>query len=104
MKLNLKSLATSSIVLAAINSVYAQYTPPPPPVPFPGFINDYLRKQDPYNSVWDIGGSLRGRYEVKEGGLGLPPANDFRAVTTGTGKNDNDYFSTKLLARVSYTD
>lgn len=104
MKLNLTTLAASSIVLAAINTVYAQYTPPPPPVPFPGFINDYLRQKDPYNSVWDIGGSLRGRYEVKEGALGLPPANDFRAVTTPTGKNDNDYFSTKLLARISYTD
>jgi hypothetical protein len=104
MKLNLTTLAASSIVLAAANTVYAQYTPPPPPVPFPGFINDYLRKQDPYNAVWDIGGSLRGRYEVKEGGLGLPPANDFRAVTTATGRNDNDYYSTKLLARVSYAD
>ena len=104
MKLNLKTLAASSIVLAAINSVYAQYTPPPPPVPFPGFINDYLRKQDPYNSVWDIGGSLRVRYEAKENGMGLPPANDFREFTTATTRNDNDYYSTKLLARISYTD
>jgi hypothetical protein len=104
MKLNLTTLAASSIVLTAINTVYAQYTPPPPPVPFPGFINDYLRQKDAYNAVWDIGGSVRGRYEVKEGGLGLPPANDFRGVTTATGKNDNDYFSTKVLARVSYTD
>jgi hypothetical protein len=104
MKLNLTTLAASSIVLAAAHSVYGQYTPPPPTAPFPGFINDYLRKQDPYNSVWDIGGALRGRYELKEGGMGLPPANDFRDVTTPTGKNDNDYFSTKLLARIAYTD
>ena len=40
-------------------------------------------------------------YEVKEGGLGLPPANDFRDITTGTTRNNNDYFSTKLLARVA---
>ena len=104
MKLNLKTLATSSIVLAAINSVYAQYTPPPPPVPFPGFINDYMRKQDPYNAVWDIGGSVRLRYEAKENGMGLPPANDFRDHTTATTQNDNDYYSSKVLARISYTD
>lgn len=97
-------LGASAIVLAAANSVYAQYTPPAPLQPFPGFINEALRKQDPYYSVWDIGGVFRGRYELKEGGLGVPPANDFRA-TTGTGsRNNNDYFSTKVLARVGYTD
>ncbi len=98
------TLAAGALVLAAINSVYAQYTPPPPPVPFPGFINDYLRKKDPYNAVWDIGGAVRGRYETKNSGLGLPPANDFRDNTTATSVNDNDYYSTKVLARISYTD
>jgi len=105
MKLKLTPvLGASAIVLAATNCVYAQYTPPPPTAPFPGFINDFMRKQDPYLSVWDIGGALRARYELKEGGLGLPPANDFRDITTGTTRNNNDYFSTKLLARVAYTD
>ena len=98
-------LGASAIVLAAANCVYAQYTPPAPLQPFPGFINDALRKQDPYYSVWDIGGVFRGRYEIKEGGLGLPPANDFRATTSAAGtRNNNDYFSTKLLMRVGYTD
>lgn len=97
-------LGASAIVLAAANSVYAQYTPPAPLQPFPGFINDALRKQDPYYSVWDIGGALRTRYELKEGGLGVPPNNDFRGVTTGTTRNDNDYTSAKLLARIGYTD
>ena len=78
-------LGASAIVLAATNCVYAQYTPPAPLQPFPGFINEALRKQDPYYSIWDIGGVFRGRYELKEGGLGVPPANDFRATTsTGT--------------------
>jgi hypothetical protein len=104
MKLNLNTLAASSIVLAAINTVYGQYTPPPPVAPFPGFINEALRKDDPYMNQWDISGSARVRYEAKEDGLGLPPANDFRANTTPTGQNDNDYYSTKILARVGYTD
>jgi len=102
--MNLKTIAASSIVLAAINSVYAQYTPPPPVAPFPGFINEALRKNDPYMNQWDFGGSARLRYEVKENGLGLPPANDFRDNTTPTTRNDNDYFSSKVLARIAYTE
>lgn len=99
-----KTLVAGALVLAALNHIHAQYTPPPPPVPFPGFINEALRKNDPYMNVWDIGGAVRLRYELKENGLGLPPANDFRANTTGTTKNDNDYFSSKVLARIAYTE
>jgi hypothetical protein len=104
MKTTQSALVTGAIVLAAIHQVYGQYTPPPPPAPFPGFINDYLRKKDPYLSAWDIGGSVRLRYEIKENGLGVPPANDFRDVTAANGLNDNSYFSDKVLARISYTD
>lgn len=105
MKLKLTPvLGASAIVVAATNCVYAQYTPPAPLQPFPGFINEALRKQDPYYSIWDIGGVFRGRYELKEGGLGVPPANDFRATTSTGTRNNNDYFSTKVLARVGYTD
>jgi hypothetical protein len=93
-----------ALALVITTSALAQYTPPPPPIPFPGFINDYMRKQDPYLSVWDIGGSVRLRFELKENGLGLPPANDFRDNTAPNGKNDNSYFSSKVLARVAYTD
>lgn len=105
MKKTNSTLMAGALVLAAINQVYAQYTPPPPPTPFPGFINDYLRKRDPYLSVWDIGGAVRMRYEIKENGMGLPPAHDFREVTpTPLSRNDNSYFSDKILARIAYTD
>ena len=50
---------TSALVLALVNAVYGQYTPPPPPAPFPGFINEALRKDDPYMNVWDFGGAVR---------------------------------------------
>ena len=53
-------------MLAAAHSVYAQYTPPAPLQPFPGFINTYLRNQDAYLANWDVGGSARFRYEVRE--------------------------------------
>jgi hypothetical protein len=39
-------------------TVDAQYAPPAPLQPFPGFINTYLRNQDAYLANWDIGGSV----------------------------------------------
>jgi hypothetical protein len=104
MKSKSVALVTSAIVLAVSNSVYAQYAPAPPLQPFPGFLNQELRAKDPYWANWDFGGALRLRYEFKEGAIGVPPGNDFRQSTTATTRRDNDYFSSKLLARVAYTD
>ncbi|HYG23504.1 MAG TPA: alginate export family protein [Verrucomicrobiae bacterium] len=103
MKTMKSSIATGALVLAALNDVYAQYTPPPPPAPFPGFLNEYLRQKDPYMAAWDFSSTVRMRYEVKENGLGLPPANDFRDETVAGGLNDNSYFSQKILMRIGYT-
>ncbi len=100
MNKTLLSLTSAAVALGTAAPAMAQYAPPPPTQPFPGFLNDYLRKQDPYYANWDLGGALRLRYELKENGLGLPPANDFRK--TGV-DNDNSYFSSKLLMRVGYT-
>jgi hypothetical protein len=47
MKSKLATLTAGTCVLAAISHVYGQYTPPPPPAPFQGFINEALRKDDP---------------------------------------------------------
>ncbi len=94
------ALASTALAIGYVSPVIAQYAPPPPPQPFPGFINDFLRKQDPYYSVWDIGGSVRLRYELKENGLGLPPANDWRDTSGTTIDNDNSYFSDKVLAHI----
>jgi len=101
MNKSLFALASTALAIGHVWPVIAQYAPPPPPQPFPGFINDFMRKQDPYYSVWDIGGSVRLRYELKENGLGLPPNNDFRK--TGA-DNDNGYFSDKVLVHAGYTD
>ncbi|MBI5774046.1 MAG: hypothetical protein HZA89_09930, partial [Verrucomicrobia bacterium] len=100
----LPPLAAGLLALAAAPGLRAQYAPPPPLQPFPGFLNQELRAKDPYWANWDFSGALRMRYEVKENGLGLPPANDFRALTTATTRNDNGYFSDKLLLRAAYTD
>lgn len=82
---------------------HAQYTPPPPPAPFPGFLNEYLRKDDPYMNAWDIGGSARVRYELKDGNgiAGVPGSVDFRQNGPD---NHNAYFLERLRLRASYTD
>jgi hypothetical protein len=99
-KKSLLVLTSTAVALGASAPALAQYAPPPPTQPFPGFLNEYLRKQDPYYANWDISGSARFRYEVRENALGLPPNNDWRK--TGF-DNDNSYFSDKILAHVGYT-
>jgi hypothetical protein len=91
------------ILMAASGETAAQYAPPPASQPFAGFVNEALRKHDRRYIAWDISGSVRLRYELRDGALGLPPANDFRDQTTATTQNENEYFSDKILARVAYS-
>ena len=91
------------LVGAAVPAALAQYAAPPPPKPFPGFLNEYLRQQDPYMNSWDIGGSSRFRAEAKEG-FGIPAlagSVDFRDHGADV---SNEYFLEKLRYRVGYTD
>src|SRR6266404_2161069 len=96
------------LALATVNHVRAQYTPPPPPQPFAGFINEALRQKDPYLSVWDIGGVERLRAEDHEGygiaGVAGTPAktsNDFRENGADV---YNAYLLSKLRFHVGYTE
>jgi Alginate export len=97
-----KTLAAAALVLSACGAAQAQYAPPPPLQPFPGFLNDWMRKQDPYLANWDISGAARFRYELKENAGFTAPGSgaDFRK---GGVDNDNSYFMNKVLARVGYT-
>ena len=107
----LKTLSAGALVLAALESVHAQYVAPPPPTPFQGFINEFFRAQDPYMNQWDFGGNTRFRYENRQGygipgiGKAAPPPNtqsvDFRAHGA---KVDNDYYLTRTRLHVGYTD
>jgi len=103
MKAIAKTTTTAALVLAALNQVYGQYAPPPPPAPFPGFINEWLRKDDPYMNKWDFGGSVRVRYEVKDGfGIpGEPGSLDFRDSGADV---KNDYLMERIRIRAGYTD
>src|SRR5216117_3376133 len=97
------TLAAAALVLGACSAAQAQYAPPPPLQPFPGFLNDWMRKQDPYLANWDISGAARFRYEVKEnaGFTAAVSGTDFRK---GGVDNDNSYFLNKVVVRVGYTD
>src|SRR5262245_50026103 len=94
-------LGAAAASLAA--TAAGQYAPPPPPRPFPGFINEWLREDDPYMAAWDFGGSLRLRYEIKDGMAiaGSPGSLDFRDHGADV---SNDYLLSRLRLRAGYTD
>ena len=60
-----KTWFTKTLLLASVAVTSGQYAPPPPPGPFQGFLNEWLRKDDPYMNAWDFGGEfLHARFEV----------------------------------------
>lgn len=97
MKSSPTRLATAVLGLAALNPLHAQYAPPPPPAPFQGFLNEYLRSKDPYMNQWDFGGNVRLRYELKDGFAiqGVAGSLDFRRHGADV---DNEY----LLSRIRF--
>src|SRR5688572_21326780 len=97
-------LTASTTVLGIIQTVYSaegDYTPTTPPRPSAGYINDWLRKDDPYKAAWDIGVQTRLRYEVRDGfGIaGKAGSIDFRDHGADT---YNDYLLTRIKPRVGY--
>lgn len=102
------TLSAGVLVLAAINHVYAQYIAPPPPGPYAGFINEWLRKEDPDMNAWDFGGAERLRFVDYEGynipgepGTPAKANNDFRAQGADTA---NSYLMSRLRFHAGYTD
>src|SRR4051794_37967368 len=80
----------------------AQYTPPPPPAPFAGFLNEALREQNPGATNWDLAGNLRLRYEIKEGSAipGVSGSMDFRDHGADV---SNDYFLSRLRLHAGFS-
>jgi len=103
MKSTLKTLSAGALVLTALEHVHAQYAPPPPPTPFQGFLNEYLRAQDPYMNQWDFSGNLRLRYEKKDHLQIAGRAGSFDFRDHGADEF-NDYFLGRLRFHAAYTD
>jgi hypothetical protein len=96
-------LITSALVLAAASAAYAgDYSITAPLRPSQGYLNDYLRKDDPYMAAWDIGAQVRVRYEVKDNFViaGAPGSLDFRDHGADV---DNSYLLLRIRPRVAYT-
>ncbi len=100
--LPLPLLGSAAALLIGVPAALGQYTPPPPPKPFPGFINEALRKDDETFKAWNIGGWARVRYEVHDGnGINSVPGSlDFRDNGADV---YNDYVLERLQLHVGYT-
>src|SRR6266699_453526 len=100
--LNIRRVLSSCAILGAAGIVRGQYSPPPPPAPFQGFINEALRAENPTNH-WDIGGASRSRVEIKEGyGIAANAGSvDFRAHGADV---NNEYFLERIRLHVGYTN
>src|SRR5262245_34756764 len=102
MKKRLTTLACALMIGAARNA-FTQYAPPPPPSPFPGFLNEALRKNDPYMKQWDFTRNARVRYEYKSGYAipGVGGSIEFRYHGADT---LNQYMMEKIRFRAAYTE
>jgi hypothetical protein len=98
-KVNTKAITLAAFSLAVIQPALAQDKS----AGSTGLVNDWLRQQSADFKPWDMGGSLRGRYENKQGyGIaGIAGSVDFRAQGA---KVDDEYFLTRARLHVGYKD
>ncbi len=98
------SLLTVALGLAlGAAPALAQYAPPPPPRPFPGFMNENLRSRDPYLAVWDVGGSFRLRYESKQGAGFTDAGSNWDFSDRPQDDTENAYLLYRLMPRAGFT-
>src|ERR1043166_7729381 len=99
----IKQLLSGSAILLGTASLAnaGDYSPTSPVRPSAGWLNDYLRKDDPYMSAWDLGAQLRLRYEVREefGIAGTAGSQDFLDHGAPV---DNSFLMTRIRPRVGY--
>lgn len=90
-------------LFACTAAAFAQYAPPPPARPFPGFANERLRSSDPYMASWDIGANYRLRFEDKLGAGFTDAGSNWDFSKRAVDDNNNAYFLSRVLPRVAYT-
>ncbi len=94
--------AASLIGLLMGSTLLAQYVPPPPSRPFPGFVNERLRASDPYMNAWDIAVNVRLRTEDKEDAGFTDAGSNWDFSQRPQDDNNNVYHLTRVMPRVSY--
>src|SRR6185369_12514635 len=104
MKSSLRFTALAlALTLASAASLSAQYTPPPPAKPFPGFANEKLRAENVYMNAWDIGASYRLRFEDKLGAGTTDAGSNWDFSKRAIDDNNNSYLISRFMPRVAYT-
>jgi hypothetical protein len=97
------NVLTCVALLALASSALAQYAPPPPAKPFPGFANEKLRAENVYMSAWDIGASYRVRFDDKLGAGTTDAGSNWDFSKRPVDDNNNSYLVSRLMPRVAYT-
>ncbi len=95
--------ATVLLFIFAAASACAQYVPPSPAAPVPGAIDDYLRSSNPILNAWDFGINERVRAEDTAGAGTTHAGSNFDFSSAPPTTNSNDYWLSRLMARVGYT-
>jgi hypothetical protein len=90
------------LFLIAAAPAFAQYTPPSPAAPVPGAIDDYLKSEAPGLAGWDFGINERLRSENKDDAGTTHAGSNFDFDAASPTDNSNDYWLTRLFARISY--
>src|SRR3954462_10261838 len=88
--------ALVAFILLVIPLARAQYAPPPPARPFPGFANEKLRAENVYMSAWDIGASERIRFEDKLGAGTTDAGSNWDFSKRGIDDTNNQYYLSRF--------
>lgn len=91
------------LIATAVPAAHAQYVPPPPSRPFPGLINEALRANDVYMSVWDIGVNVRVREEGKDDAGFTDAGSNWDFSKRPQDDNNNHYELLRIMPRIAYT-
>ena len=103
MKTILRRALSALLAVAALPALLAQYAPPPPARPFPGFANEKLRATNVYMGAWDIGANYRVRFEDKLGAGTTDAGSNWDFSQRAIDDNNNRYLLSRFMPRVAYT-
>lgn len=99
----LRLAALLALSATAFPLAHAQYAPPPPARPFPGFANEKLRADNVYLSAWDIGASWRVRFEDKLGAGTTDAGSNWDFSKRAIDDNNNAYELSRFMPHLAYT-
>jgi hypothetical protein len=103
LSLSKRLLALLALASVSLPALHAQYTPPPPARPFPGFVNEQLRADNVYASAWDIAVNVRYRFEAKDDAGFTDAGSNWDFSLRPQDDNNNAYHLLRVMPRVGYT-